>query len=312
MKVLLVGSGGREHALAWKLSQSRNLSKLFIAPGNPGTAEFGTNLDISDTDIPALVKFARDNKIDLVVVGPEDPLANGLVDAVNDAGIKAFGPSKKAAALEADKAFAKEIMRANAVPAAEGRTFSDFKDAKAYIASRDMALVVKATGLAKGKGVFVCDDPSDAIIAAEKIMEQNIFGAAGKSIIVEEKLLGQEASILAFVDGRNIYVMESSQDHKTHRRRRHRPQHRRHGRLQPRPHCHRQNHVPDRTRSPRPHRRWHEPSGLRLPRYPLCRPHAHRRRPQSPRIQRPLRRSRNPAHLNAPPERPARCNARRL
>jgi phosphoribosylamine--glycine ligase len=214
MKVLLVGSGGREHALAWRLGQSKQLSKLFIAPGNPGTAQEGTNVDIADDDIAGLVKFAKDQKIDLVVVGPEDPLAKGLVDALNEAGIKAFGPVKAAAALEADKAFAKEIMRANAVPTAEGRTFHSFKDAKAYIASRDMALVVKATGLAKGKGVFVCDEPADAINAAEKIMEGGIFGEAGKSIIVEEKLKGQEASILAFVDGRNIYVMESAQDHK--------------------------------------------------------------------------------------------------
>jgi len=200
--------------LAWKLAQSKHLSKLYIAPGNPGTAQAGTNVDIADSDIAGLVKFSREQKIELVVVGPEDPLAAGLVDAVNAAGIRAFGPTKAAAALEADKAFAKEIMRANAIPNAEGRTFHNFKDAKAYIASRDMALVVKATGLAKGKGVFVCEDPSDAINVAEKIMQEGIFGEAGNSIIVEEKLLGQEASILAFVDGRNIYVMESSQDHK--------------------------------------------------------------------------------------------------
>lgn len=214
MKVLLVGSGGREHALAWKLKQSKKLEHLYIAPGNPGTAAFGTNVDIADTDIAGLVAFAKSKKIDLAVIGPEDPLAMGAVDAFEATGIKAFGPSKGAAQLEADKAFAKTIMRANSIPTAESRAFTSFADAKAYIASRDEAVVVKAAGLAKGKGVFVCDEPSDAILAAERIMVDNIFGEAGKTVIVEDKLLGQEASILAFVDGRSIYVMESAQDHK--------------------------------------------------------------------------------------------------
>ncbi|MCP4710499.1 MAG: phosphoribosylamine--glycine ligase [Planctomycetes bacterium] len=214
MNVLLVGSGGREHAIAWKLSQSKLLKQLYIAPGNPGTAQHGTNVDIADGDVESLVKFATEKKIGLVIVGPEDPLAAGLVDAVNAAGIKAFGPKQAAATIEADKAFAKKVMHANAIPTAESRTFDDIEDAKAYIASRDCALVVKATGLAKGKGVFVCEDPSEALLAAEKIMTDRIFGDAGAQIIVEEKLIGQEASILAFVDGRNIYVMESSQDHK--------------------------------------------------------------------------------------------------
>ncbi|MHC4883123.1 MAG: phosphoribosylamine--glycine ligase [Planctomycetota bacterium] len=214
MKVLLVGSGGREHAIAWKLSQSKKLSKLYCAPGNPGTAQFGENVDIADTDIEALVKFAQGADIDLAVIGPEDPLAAGAVDAFEAAGIKAFGPSGKAAQLEGDKAFAKEIMRANSIPTGESRTFTNFADAKAYIASRDEAVVVKAAGLAKGKGVFVCDEPSEGILAAEQIMTGRIFGDAGNTVIVEDKLLGQEASILAFVDGRSIYVMESSQDHK--------------------------------------------------------------------------------------------------
>ncbi len=214
MKVLLAGSGGREHALAWKLSKSKLLKKLYIAPGNPGTGQVGENIEIADNDIAGLVKFARQQEVGLIVVGPEDALALGLVDAAREAGIRAFGPEQGAAALEADKAFSKKVMHANAVPNAEGRTFDNFQDAKAYIASRESALVVKATGLAKGKGVFVCDDPADAILAAEKIMNERIFGEAGDSVIVEEKLIGEEASILAFVDGRNIYVMESSQDHK--------------------------------------------------------------------------------------------------
>ena len=214
MNVLLVGSGGREHALAWKLSQSKKLKKLYIAPGNPGTAQYGENVDIKDTDIEELVKFAKGADVSFAVIGPEDPLVAGAVDAFEAAGIKAFGPSAKAAQLEGDKAFAKQIMRANSIPTAESRTFTSFVDAKSYIASRDEAVVVKAAGLAKGKGVFVCDEPSDGILAAEQIMVDKIFGEAGDILIVEDKLLGQEASILAFVDGRSIYVMESSQDHK--------------------------------------------------------------------------------------------------
>jgi phosphoribosylamine--glycine ligase len=214
MNVLLIGSGGREHAIAWKLAQSKNLSKLYTAPGNPGTAKCGKNVPIGVNDTDKLVDFARENDIGLVVVGPEDPLAAGVVDAFEAAGIKAFGPSAGAAQLEADKVFAKQLMRSIAISAAEGRTFERFTDAKAYIASRDEPVVIKAAGLAKGKGVFVCDDPADGILAAEKIMCDRIFGPAGDKIIVEDKLLGEEVSILAFVDGRNIYLMESSQDHK--------------------------------------------------------------------------------------------------
>jgi phosphoribosylamine--glycine ligase len=214
MRVLLVGSGGREHAIAWKLAKSKKLKQLYIAPGNPGTAQYGQNVAISDTDIPALVEFAKTNKIELAVIGPEDPLSMGLTDALEKVGVMVFGPSGAAAQIEADKAFAKEIMRANSIPTAESQTFDNFADAKSYIASRDEAVVVKAAGLAKGKGVFVCDEPSEAILAAERIMVDKIFGTAGKIVVVEDKLLGQEASILAFVDGRSIYVMESAQDHK--------------------------------------------------------------------------------------------------
>jgi phosphoribosylamine--glycine ligase len=214
MNVLLVGSGGREHAIAWKLAQSKKLGRLYIAPGNPGTAQCGTNVDIDANDIDKLVDFAKSNDVGLAVIGPEDPLAGGIVDVFEAAGIKAFGPGAEAAQLEADKAFAKHIMRANAIPTGEGRVFDKFDDAKAYIASRDEAVVIKAAGLAKGKGVFVCDDPADGILAAEKIMCDRIFGAAGEQVLVEDKLLGQEASILAFVDGKSIYVLETSQDHK--------------------------------------------------------------------------------------------------
>jgi len=214
MRVLLIGSGGREDAIAWKLAQSKELKKLYIAPGNPGTARWGENVEIKAEDVGGIVNFAKEKKVELVIVGPEDPLAEGAVDALEAAGIKAFGPSKAAAQLEADKSFSKQIMRSSSVSTAEGRTFTRFADAKAYIASRDEPVVVKAAGLAKGKGVIVCDEPSDGILAAEKIMVDKIFGPAGDKVVVEDKLIGEEASILAFVDGRSIYVMESSQDHK--------------------------------------------------------------------------------------------------
>ena len=214
MNVLLVGNGGREHAIAWKLSKSKNLSKLFIAPGNPGTAKCGINIDIQTNEYDKLIRFAKDNNVGLAVIGPEDPLSDGIVDMFEKAGIKAFGPSGAAAQIEADKAFAKKIMKANSVPTAESKTFEVFSEAKAYIASRDEAVVIKAAGLAKGKGVYVCDEPSDGINAAEKMMCDKIFGKAGATILVEDKLLGQEASILALVDGKNIYVLETAQDHK--------------------------------------------------------------------------------------------------
>jgi len=214
MDVLLIGSGGREHAIAWKLTQSKQLGKLYIAPGNAGTAQCGQNVPIGDMEIDKLVKFAREKQVGLVIVGPEEPLAAGLVDAVEQAGIKAFGPSAGAAQLEADKAFSKQLMRSCSISTAEGRVFDRFTDAKAYIASRDEPVVIKAAGLAKGKGVIVCDDPADGILTAEKVMCDKIFGSAGDRIVVEDKLLGEEASILAFVDGHNIYIMESSQDHK--------------------------------------------------------------------------------------------------
>jgi len=214
LKVLVVGGGGREHALAWKLAQSPRCGELLCAPGNPGTARLGRNVPIQAESVDELTAFATDQGVDLVVVGPEAPLCEGLVDKLTAAGVRAFGPTAAAARLEGDKAYSKQVMRQSAVPTGESRVFDEFQQAKSYIASRDEPVVVKASGLAAGKGVFVCDDPSDAINAAETIMVDRAFGEAGARIVVEEKLLGEEASILAFVDGRNIYVMESSQDHK--------------------------------------------------------------------------------------------------
>jgi phosphoribosylamine--glycine ligase len=214
MNILVVGSGGREHALAWKIAQSPDCKRLYCAPGNAGTAELATNVPIEAEKIDDLLKFARENKIDLTVVGPEVPLCAGIADAFEQAGKRVFGPSQAAARLEGDKAYAKQLMRQQAVPTAEGRIFDNYQAAYDYIATRDEPVVVKASGLAAGKGVVVCDDPADALLAVERIMKDREFGEAGSTVVVEERLEGQEASLLAFVDGRNIYVMESSQDHK--------------------------------------------------------------------------------------------------
>jgi phosphoribosylamine--glycine ligase len=214
MNILLVGSGGREHALAWKIAQSPLCTHLFCAPGNPGTLDHATNLPIPAEDIPNMVKAAKEHKIDLVVVGPDDPLAMGMVDAVRAAGIKCFGPVAAAARIEGDKAFAKELMRAAAIPTAEARIFKDYESARDYALSREHGIVVKAAGLAKGKGVFVCAEPHLAIKPLEQIMLERVFGDAGNVVVIEEMLVGQEASIMALCDGRTIYTLEACQDHK--------------------------------------------------------------------------------------------------
>ncbi len=214
MNVLVVGSGGREHALVWKLSQSKRIKRLACAPGNAGIAGLAEIVNLKADDVVGIVAFAKQEKMDLVVVGPEDPLCLGLVDALAGAGIRAFGPTKAAARLEGDKVFAKEIMQTRSIPTADARIFTKFRDAKTYIATRDAGVVVKAAGLAKGKGVIVCDDPADAIIALERVMVQREFGSAGDAVVVEEKLVGSEVSVLAFVDQNTIYVMENTQDHK--------------------------------------------------------------------------------------------------
>lgn len=214
MKALVVGSGGREHALVWKIAQSKRVKRLFCAPGNAGTSALAENVELKAGDIAGIVKFAKQEKVGLVVVGPEDPLALGLVDALEAAGIRAFGPTKAAAKIEADKAFCKQIMQQSSVPTADARVFTQFRDARTYVATRDAGIVVKAAGLAAGKGVIVCDDPADAILALERIMVQREFGAAGDVVVVEEKLVGTEVSVLAFVDEHTIYLMENTQDHK--------------------------------------------------------------------------------------------------
>jgi phosphoribosylamine--glycine ligase len=214
MKVLVIGNGAREHALAWKLSASPRVTALYALPGNPGTAQVADNVPIDVMNFDAIEKFIRNNKIEFVVIGPEDPLAAGLADRLLAAGVKVFGPTQEAARLEGDKWFAKELMRHQSIPTAEARVFTDAGAAAEYIRVKDEPLVVKASGLAKGKGVSVCYRMEDALDAVDLAMRKKVFGSAGTKVVIEELLSGPECSILAFIDRRNIYVMESSQDHK--------------------------------------------------------------------------------------------------
>jgi phosphoribosylamine--glycine ligase len=219
MNILILGSGGREHALGWKLKQSKRCGKIYFAPGNAGTAALGTNVNLKiepvDTkNADAIDYFARQNKIELIVIGPEDPLAQGLADRLAKPGRHVFGPIQAAARLEADKAFSKQLMRSALVPTAEARIFTDIDAALTYVQSRETGMVVKAAGLAKGKGVVVCKDQQQAVEAVELIMGKRAFGDAGSTILIEERLTGQEVSVLALVDGRNIFVLDPAQDHK--------------------------------------------------------------------------------------------------
>lgn len=214
MNVLVIGSGGREHAICRSLARSHRLGKIFILPGNAGTESLGTNVPGDAADINLALSVARREDIGLTVVGPEDPLAAGIADAFKDAGHRVFGPVAAAARLEADKAWAKQVMRQHAIPTAEARIFDDYELACQYISTRDEALVVKAAGLAKGKGAIVCDDPSDGLLAAEQMLKLRAFGEAGAQIVVEERLQGREVSLLAIVAGRTICVLDPAQDHK--------------------------------------------------------------------------------------------------
>ena len=214
MRILLVGGGGREHALAWKISQSPLVTQLFIAPGNGGTALCGQNVEIKDNDLPGLLKFALDNKIDLVVPGPEAPLVAGITDLMEQAGIPCFGPSAYAAQLEGSKTFAKEVMREAGVPTAGFEVFTNPAQAKEYVRKQGLPLVVKANGLAAGKGVVVAKTQAEAFEAIESMLEQKIYGEAGSSIVIEEALEGEEASFLAFCVGEQVLPLPSSQDHK--------------------------------------------------------------------------------------------------
>jgi phosphoribosylamine--glycine ligase len=214
MKILVVGSGGREHALAWKLGRSPHAEHIFCAPGNAGTAEVAENVAISAGDLNALVRFAKENRIDLTVIGPDDPLAAGIVDLFAAEKLRAFGPTKSAARIEASKIFAKEVMRAQKIPTAEARTFTDSKDALHYSEKLEFPVVIKADGLALGKGVIIACDAAAARSAIDEMMTRGRFGDAGRSIVVEEFLRGTECSLHALVDGRNYRLLESARDHK--------------------------------------------------------------------------------------------------
>ncbi|GAB4108642.1 MAG: phosphoribosylamine--glycine ligase [Phycisphaeraceae bacterium] len=220
VNVLVLGSGGREHALGWKIKRSKRCGKLFFAPGNGGTASLGTNVrdlpyePVNTKNADAIDFFCRQNEISLVVIGPEDPLCAGLADRLARPGRYVFGPVQAGARLEADKAFSKQLMRAASIPTADAKTFTDYRAAVAYVENREIPVVVKAAGLAKGKGVIVCDDTEQALQALKTCMVDKAFGDAGNTVVVEERLVGQEVSILALVDGRNIFVLDPSQDHK--------------------------------------------------------------------------------------------------
>ena len=215
MNILVIGSGGREHTLVWKLSQSPLADKIYAVPGNPGMAELAEcvpGVDIEDN--AAVVALAQQKKIDLAVVGPEVPLTNGVVDALMAAGIKAFGPSKLAAEIEGSKAFSKNLMKKYRIPTARYEIFNDASRAHVYVRQMGAPIVVKADGLAAGKGVIVAQTVDEAIAAIDEIMQDKAFGDAGSRVVIEEFMRGEEASMLTFTDGETIVPMVSSQDHK--------------------------------------------------------------------------------------------------
>lgn len=214
MRVLVIGSGGREHALAWKLRRGGGVEALYCAPGNGGTAAEGENVPLADDNLLGLVAFAREKHIDLVVPGPELPLTLGVTDVMREAGIAVFGPDKWCARLEGSKAFAKEIMAKAGVPTAASRVFTRLEDARAHILERGAPVVVKADGLAAGKGVVVAATVEEALAAVDQIMGQHAFGAAGNSVVIEDRLVGEEVSLLAFCSGETALPLPSAQDHK--------------------------------------------------------------------------------------------------
>lgn len=214
MKILVVGSGGREHAIAWRLAQDEAKHEIFCAPGNAGTAGVATNLAIGAEDVAAVAEWAKENRPDLVVVGPEAPLCKGLVDELDKIGVRAFGPVQAGARMEGSKRFAKEVMEAAGVPTGRARTFTDAAAAKAALPEFGLPVVVKADGLAAGKGVVVAETLADAEAAIDSMLVDNRFGAAGAEVLIEEFLHGEECSILALVDGERAVLLPGSQDHK--------------------------------------------------------------------------------------------------
>jgi phosphoribosylamine--glycine ligase len=221
LKVLVVGGGGREHALAWSISRSPRAGRVYVAPGNGGTEWANrkeqancSNVPIPADNVPELIKFAKEVHIDLVVVGPETPLMNGIVDSFQAAKIPVFGPQKEVARLEGSKAFAKRFMKSEKIPTAEFEVFGDLDQALAYIRKQNKPLVIKADGLAAGKGVIVCDSPAEADDAAIRIMKNREFGDAGKTLVIEERLTGPELSVFAFCNGKEFEILDFARDHK--------------------------------------------------------------------------------------------------
>ena len=214
MKILIIGSGGREHALAWKLKKSPNAERIFCAPGNAGTAEIGENVAISASDLASLVQFAKENRADLTVVGPDDPLAAGIVDLFTEEGLRIFGPTKTAARLESSKIFAKQLMHEHGIPTAQAGTFEHSDDALRFCDRLQFPVVIKADGLALGKGVIIASDSTAARETIDEMMNQGRFGEAGRRIVVEEFLRGTECSLHALVDGANYRLLQTARDHK--------------------------------------------------------------------------------------------------
>lgn len=214
MKVLVVGGGGREHAICWKLAQSPKVTELYCAPGNGGIAQVAQCVPIKATDVEGMVAWAKDNAMDFVMVAPDDPLALGMVDALEAAGIPAFGPRANAAILEASKAFSKELMKKYHIPTAQYETFTDMEQALAYIHRQGAPIVVKADGLALGKGVVVASTVEEAEEAVRSMMQDHKFGKSGSTVVIEECMVGPEVTVLAFCDGEHLVPMPSSQDHK--------------------------------------------------------------------------------------------------
>ena len=214
MKILIVGGGGREHAIAWKLAKSPKVEKLYCAPGNAGIAEVAECVNIGVMEFDKLVAFAKEHEIDLTVVAPDDPLAAGAVDAFEAAGLRAFGPRANAAILEGSKTFSKDLMKKYGIPTAAYETFNDPEKALAYLETAKMPIVLKADGLALGKGVLICKDLEEAKAGVKTLMMDKQFGSAGDEIVIEEFMTGREVSVLSFVDGKTIKIMTSAQDHK--------------------------------------------------------------------------------------------------
>ncbi len=214
MRVLVVGSGAREHAIAWKLRQSARLSHLFVAPGNAGTASIAENLPTSASDMEGLARTAREHQVDLTIVGPEAPLAQGIVDLFRAQGLAVFGPTKAAARIEASKVFSKSLMQRHGIPTAAAQVFSSYEAARRYVMKHELPLVVKADGLAAGKGVFVCHTQEEALEALHECMEARAFGLAGDQVLVEECLQGREVSVFSFTDGTHLSPLVAACDYK--------------------------------------------------------------------------------------------------